>query len=74
MQSFGDQLRTSDKDIIEFGSHLKDLVGEDQINAAKQLVDMEKSREDQVKPSGRTSSRLPNRRTSRSPTRRTTCS
>jgi hypothetical protein len=47
--SFADTLRTSDKDIIEFGSHLKDLVGEDQINAAKELVDMEKSREDQVK-------------------------
>jgi archaellum component FlaC len=47
--SFADNLKNSDKDIIEFGSHLKDLVGEDQINAAKQLVDMEKSREEQVK-------------------------
>jgi archaellum component FlaC len=47
--SFADNLKNSDKDLLEFGSHLKDLVGEDQINAAKQLVDMERSREEQVK-------------------------
>jgi hypothetical protein len=57
--SFADQMQSSDKDLLEFGSHLKDLVGEDQINAAKQLVDMEKSARTRSSRSGPTSCASP---------------
>lgn len=47
-KSFVQTLAESDQSIMEFGDSIKNLVGEDQINAMKQLGDLETQRMQQV--------------------------
>lgn len=44
-QSFAESLGEGDAKILEFASHLDDLVGEDQINAARELAQMQRDRQ-----------------------------